>query len=851
MSNNSSTENPISGKSMMDCVVRWIKKRYGLLLLATLLLWPVLGLVPLCESIVVNGLLLETYWQLAYLSITNVIAFFFAISVLRVLGSRNPGGWVSRTLFGDGEAPWGTKRVLVVALVSTFTPLFLALVFGSEFPGTQLRHIGLSFLTVSASVVIGVAGLWALGFFKCLIFGSQKESANYFPFEAITAKGFWFFPTSLEKLEKLVSRFGLSNIDLQFTVYLLLLATAHRMIARNLENEQYWLTSAPSMLVALLWLALMTLAGLANSLDRWRIPPLLVFVLLLTALMILNGSTKPLNTFSDVSKNQFSSRVLTVQKLESAQLDSQTDLEQRRQLIAKKSKPLEEDAWLAISDRMKQLEAPQNNKGKTVVVVTCPGGGIHAAAWASCVLDQLSEEYVEFKDSVCVISGVSGGSVATLMFVGSRYEDELLMTMKVGSYRPTTEEVHQELKDKSPALELSARSALEAIAVGATVDDLYGLVGFPGPGRGQRLEDDLNSRLHNDIQKMTMGEWGDRALAGKIPIVIFNSTDAVTGRRILFDTIPTPSRASSVGLTARPFNYREIIGTPTKPFDILPATAARTSATFPYISPFTKPSNANAFGENVAICDGGYVDNEGIVTAVNWIEFLLKRWVEKSPNERPFDRILLLRIEPSSVEDNNRPADSGGLSGAFRWIAGPGEAMAKVRSTSQLERGNLETDLAALYLEVPSSTKSPPKRIRRPRVGMQVGDAPMLQQSSAEIPEFDKRKLDKAVVRQNWEKMLDKYEKNGEVPAYSQSGPPVQATVQVEETTPTQASTQPVVVQSIKFIDAYQSIPLNWKLSNRQKQGYLLAWNLCSASGTELRKTMDQYFTRRDDSNQE
>ncbi len=25
-------------------------------------------------------------------------------------------------------------------------------------------------------------------------------------------------------------------------------------------------------------------------------------------------------------------------------------------------------------------------------------------------------------------------------------------------------------------------------------------------------------------------------------------------------------------------------------------------------------------------CDGGYVDNEGIVTAVNWIDFFRKRW---------------------------------------------------------------------------------------------------------------------------------------------------------------------------------------------------------------------------------
>ncbi|MFN9461937.1 MAG: hypothetical protein ACK6B2_01940, partial [Planctomycetota bacterium] len=71
---------------------RWIKKRYGLLLLFSLMFWPFLGLIPHLESLVVNGLLLDSYWQLAYLTITNVVAFFFAVSILRVLGARNPGG---------------------------------------------------------------------------------------------------------------------------------------------------------------------------------------------------------------------------------------------------------------------------------------------------------------------------------------------------------------------------------------------------------------------------------------------------------------------------------------------------------------------------------------------------------------------------------------------------------------------------------------------------------------------------------------------------------------------------------------------------------------------------------------
>ena len=130
----------------------------------------------------------------------------------------------------------------------------------------------------------------------------------------------------------------------------------------------------------------------------------------------------------------------------------------------------------------------------------------------------------------------------------------------------------------SPALELAARSSLEAIAFGMTVDDLYSFIGIPGIGRGQRLEDSLASRLSEDVRKLTMGDWGDRALEGTVPIVIFNSTDAISGRRILFDTIPTPLRSSSVGLTARPLNYRELMESGQRHFDVSPATAARCCA---------------------------------------------------------------------------------------------------------------------------------------------------------------------------------------------------------------------------------------------------------------------------------
>lgn len=48
----------------------------------------------------------------------------------------------------------------------------------------------------------------------------------------------------------------------------------------------------------------------------------------------------------------------------------------------------------------------------------------------------------------------------------------------------TSAEVHHELMEKSPALELAARSSLEAIAFGISVKDLYGPLAPFNSGRG-------------------------------------------------------------------------------------------------------------------------------------------------------------------------------------------------------------------------------------------------------------------------------------------------------------------------------------------------------------------------------
>lgn len=844
---------------------RNVRKRYGVFMMLTLAFWSLAGLNPAAESLLKNGLLIDSYLQLWFLTIVNVVAVFFCVSVNRVLNDRFPG-LVWSFLFGDGSRPWSVVLFLIVSLVSVFTPAILAMCFASEYPTTSKDHFIFASIAITTGLLLGLFFLWAIGFLKTFLTGSDHDTTNFFPFESKARKG-WSKLTALQ--DRLVSStqwLGMERVDWQLLFYLALLAAFHYGFTFWLRDSKIWLTSAPSMVVVLIWIAGMALTGAANLLDKVRLPVLLVLLAVVSLIHAFGGSTRNLTTAKDDSKNKFVSKIADVQRLENNLLESGSTVAAKRvALIETETAELEETAWNAIVKRMARLDEQPNYrnqpipsaKSKTLVVVTCPGGGIHAAAWSACVLEKISQEYVDFADSVCVISGVSGGSVGTLCFVASQYEDELIgrKEVKYGAAPPSTEEVHDRLKETAPALERATRSSLEEIAYGITTDDLYGafLPFLPRRDRGQRLEDGLSERLPENIRTLTLGQWGDRAVAGSVPIVIFNSTDAVSGRRVLFDTIPTPRRSSSVGLKSRPLNYRELllVESDGQAFDVYPATAARTSATFPYVSPFTRPDMASPFGQSVAICDGGYVDNEGIVSAVNWIEFLLKRWSESEKGKQPFDRILLLRIEPAAIVDTNEPADSGGLFGYLRWLTGPAETMVSVRSASQAERGNLESDLAKLVLESPIETSG----------SSSTADAETSQNTSRAALKLDQRLSDetqetaiklrtnsKQENRDIWDKKVKAFMQRKEKEKLSpkEATPPrMQAIYNPPTTVEGESDSEmlPVIVRTIAFKNSDQKIPLNWKLSNKQKVWYPLSWEECSKSGTQLRDTLNQYFT--------
>jgi hypothetical protein len=796
--------------------LRWwervIAKRFGYFMAISLLAWPLLTTIPALQSILRNVMLLDTYPRLFFFTFNNVIAFFFTTAILRVLYSRHPSdSWLSRAI-GDGASSWGRSRVWGVTIVALVTPILLATVFGSEFenPGESfpmaLPTPCWTILCVTLSAVAAVVFLWLLGHLKSFLIGNRKDAENFFPFEAVDCKGFTTLSRLIDTIDRKLKAWNLSSTDVQLGVYLLMLAVSHRLVLPLIEDDRYHLSSAPTAIVLLLWVSGMVLTGLAQLLDRLRIPIFVSGVFILTVIFAFVGSTRPFRSVSG--------RLTTTQSQASnALLNASEDL-----------------PWQAIKNRLDCLDriagSGPDRKSKTLVIVTCPGGGIHAAAWSACVLDKLCDEYEGFQESLCVISSVSGGSVGSLMFVGSRYQQEWNDANQTTSKTPSKNQVIKMLNAESPALELATRSSLESISFGATVDDLYGLFGLPRLDRGERLERDISNRLSTSLREKTLGNWGQKALDGLVPILVFNATDAVTGRRVLFDSIPTPTPTQDPNRNskAKPIHYRELLADDDMGADVLPATAARISATFPYVTPFTKPYRASLVGQQVALGDGGYADNEGIVTAVNWINYIQKKSKEDlgSGNPRPFDRILLLRIEPAlSVENDEQKSKTDPFS-YIRWLIGPLETMINVRSSSQLERGNLESDLIGDPTTPSYQNKDNKERIDMPAIDTSLPIEQLKKEWNSELEKMVERSKETNWTRKPVGQSSSSHAPKGKTPDEPK-----------------------VIVESIRFYDADQEIPLSWKLSKIQKLWYLVSWEKLDRFNPNLRETLDSCFTRK------
>src|SRR5262249_41756351 len=102
----------------------------------------------------------------------------------------------------------------------------------------------------------------------------------------------------------------------------------------------------------------------------------------------------------------------------------------------------------------------------------------------------------------------------------------------------------------------------------------------------------------------------------RFPAFIFNSTWVETGLPVAISTTQFPNKTAGGQNTMGINGFREFYPN----FDIRVSTAARLSASFPYVSPASRFGGSPITFPDRHLVDGGYFDNFGIYSLLAWLK---------------------------------------------------------------------------------------------------------------------------------------------------------------------------------------------------------------------------------------
>ncbi|MEQ1824724.1 MAG: hypothetical protein ABL921_02215 [Pirellula sp.] len=411
--------------------------------------------------------------------------------------------------------------------------------------------------------------------------------------------------------------------------------------------------TTPFYLVLILTMLSMALSATSYFLDYYRVPTMVVVLLLLLSGYFLSD---------------FDHRFPVVRV-------------ENPQRIAKPSEPRADGT---VESSLKPDSDP------LCIIVVAPGGGIHASAWTGKVLTGLHDRYRQrFAESLKLISSVSGGAVGTMFYLD--HFSNLVYESSPGADEKQAAEFQRLLEQ---SYRRSSTSSLESLAWGAAFPDTARLFlgNWVQEDRGMVQERRWLRRM--DIEGNDFGptifRWREKAQDGNFPYVVFNATEAETGRRVLFSTFEFKQleTESSIPMEARAIDFLTIAN---NQFDLPISTAVRLSATFPYAAAAAMPAKDTLpLGH---IVDGGYVDNEGLLTAIDFIR--LDEQSQRLKKQPPKQYIIIRILHTPPMKDHLVSPTDPGLSGSGWEYAsfGPLMAMSNVRATSQRERGEMELSL--------------------------------------------------------------------------------------------------------------------------------------------------------------
>ena len=338
-----------------------------------------------------------------------------------------------------------------------------------------------------------------------------------------------------------------------------------------------------------------------------------------------------------------------------------------------------------------------------MILVAASGGGLHAGSWAAEILTQLEIQMQADKEldkggftfhrHLLYASTVSGSSVGILPFLRQYYANDPFAAN--GERVPNTPT--GTLRWVGQIRRAANCSSLEAVGWGLQYGDLSRLLApyipfpFVSMDRSEALETAIQRNMsdrscnpdfgddagvahgmadpsHFSLRETarTLRYYGSGDEPAYFPAFTFNTTAAETGGRFLlanyenarnyggeYGVSPAESFLQTYGkiplLTKENKSQRVEMNA-----DILLATAARLSATFPYVSSAAKiDSGKYQPFPALHFVDGGYYDNDGMSSLIEFLEQALKS--NTSTQRTP---ILLIEIRDSADLDKGASDES-------------------------------------------------------------------------------------------------------------------------------------------------------------------------------------------------
>lgn len=333
---------------------------------------------------------------------------------------------------------------------------------------------------------------------------------------------------------------------------------------------------------------------------------------------------------------------------------------------------------------------------RSLVVVASSGGGILAAGWTTLALERLTASEPELADQIGLLSTISGGSVGAAFYLA-----EALEAGHPGN-PAALERAYRE----------SVASSLASAAYGFALIDFWRIFGGPifrrDTDRGILLQEAWRASFESagpDRQgDLRLSDLREPIAAGELPAIIMSATSMETGRRIMLTPLDLPGvgRELPTQLISRGMTLGEFLGPDCPPDPDLDLwTAARLSSTFAWVSPAAR-ARGGGCGPGVDsqhLIDGGYFDNYGVASALDWLDLVLDcRWrssdnaalpegAERCHQELGFDRVAVVRLNAFAWKD---PAEVPGDDGAVSALLGPVLGLASIRTGVATSRNEID-----------------------------------------------------------------------------------------------------------------------------------------------------------------